>query len=135
MEITDLIMLDIKHIDPEEHIKLTGQKNDRILEYVRYLNKKNKDVWIRHVVVPGITYDEKYLYQLGYFIGEFKNIKALDVLPYHTMGVVKYENLHYDYPLKGVDALPKEDAQKARGIILNGMKARRKDMKKQKAAE
>lgn len=129
MQYTDLVMLDIKHIDPIEHLKLTQQKNDNILDYVRYLSEIQKDVWIRHVVVPTITQNDKYLYQLGYFLGEFKNIKALDILPYHTMGIVKYEQLKMDYPLKEIDALSKEDAIKAKTVVLQGIKARRKKIK------
>lgn len=92
MELTDLVMLDIKHIDNEKHMELVKQPNDGILAFAKYLDTKGVDIWIRHVVVPGITDDDKYLYDLGYFIGALKNIKALDVLPYHTMGLPKYEN-------------------------------------------
>ena len=112
-----LVLLDIKHIDAEEHKKLTTHSNEQILAFARYLDKKNIDVWIRHVVVPGITFNEEYLTKLGEFLGTLNNIKALDVLPYHTMGVVKYENLGYDYPLKGVEALTTEQGHEAREII------------------
>lgn len=125
MEVTDLVMLDIKHIEPEAHLELTKQKNDNILAFAQYLSDKNIDMWIRHVIVPGITFDNKELYQLGWFLGGLKNIKAIDALPYHTMGVVKYENLGMEYPLEGIDALPKEDAIKARNVILYGMKKRK----------
>lgn len=131
MEVTDLVMLDIKHIDPEEHIKLTQQKNDRILDYVRYLSEIKKDVLLRHVVVPTLTQNNEYLYKLGYFLGEFRNIKALDVLPYHTMGVVKYEQMGIEYPLKDIPALDKSEAIEARKVILQGMKDRILEMKKQ----
>lgn len=113
----DLVLLDIKHIDPEQHKELTSQPNDQILAFARYLDKKNITVWIRHVVVPGITYNEEYLTKLGEFLGTLNNIKALDILPYHTMGVVKYENLGLDYPLKDVEALSTEDGHTAREII------------------
>ncbi|MBO4996461.1 MAG: pyruvate formate lyase-activating protein [Lachnospira sp.] len=113
----DLVLLDIKHIDPEQHKELTSQPNDQILAFARYLDKKNVTVWIRHVVVPGITYNEEYLTKLGEFLGTLNNIKALDILPYHTMGVVKYENLGLSYPLKDVEALSTEDGHAAREII------------------
>lgn len=122
LEVTDLVMLDIKHIDPEQHKILCSQPNDGILAFARYLDEKNIDVWIRHVVVPNYTYNEEYLYRLGQFLATLNNVKALDVLPYHTMGEVKYQNLGIDYPLKGIPALDKEDAVKARNIILKGMK-------------
>ena len=122
MEMTDLVMLDIKHIDPERHLKLTAQPNDGILAFARYLDEKHVDVWIRHVVVPGITDDPEYLHKLGLFIGTLKNLKALDVLPYHNMGVVKYEQLGMDYALKDVEPMSKENALKAKKVILDAIK-------------
>lgn len=130
MAVTSLVMLDIKHIDPKEHIELTGQKNDHILAFTKYLERKEVPVWIRHVVVPTITDKEEYLYALGYFIGDLKNLKALDVLPYHDMGKVKYEQLNMEYPLKDIPPLDKEDAIKARQIILKGLHDRRDELKK-----
>lgn len=127
MAVTDLVMLDIKHIDDTEHQKLTGQSNKHILEFAEYLKEKNVPVWIRHVVVPTITLNDEYLYRLGYFIGGLDNLKALDVLPYHTMGEVKYQNLGIDYPLKGIPAATKEEAEHAKEVIFRGMKARIRD--------
>ena len=127
MAATDLVMLDIKHIDDAEHQKLTGQSNKHILEFAEYLKEKNVPVWIRHVVVPTITLNDEYLYRLGYFIGGLDNLKALDVLPYHTMGEVKYQNLGIDYPLKGIPAATKEEAEHAKEVIFHGMKARIRD--------
>ena len=124
LEVTDLFLLDIKHINNEEHIKLTSQPNLAIIDFARYLSDKKKDVWIRHVVVPGYTYNDKFLYELGYFLGSLKNIKALDVLPYHTMGTVKYETMGLKYPLAGVEALSAKDAKKAREKIFEGLKQR-----------
>lgn len=121
---TDLFLLDIKHIDDLEHRKLTGSSNSNILDFAKYLSDNNKDMWVRHVVVPGITYNERYLYELGYFLGDLKNIKALDVLPYHTMGITKYKTLGIKYPLEGVEALKAEDAKEARNIIISGIKAK-----------
>jgi len=129
MKVTDLVMLDIKHIDPEKHLELTSQHNDNILAFAQYLSDKNIDVWIRHVVVPGLTDDDVYLEKLGYFIGGLKNLKALDVLPYHTMGVVKYEKLGMDYKLKGVPAMTQKEALEKKEVILKGIKERRADEK------
>ncbi|MCD7878596.1 MAG: pyruvate formate lyase-activating protein [Candidatus Gastranaerophilales bacterium] len=120
---TDLVMLDIKHINDEEHKKLTKHSNKAVLEFAQYLSDKNIPVWIRHVVVPSITYNEKYLSELGEFLKRLKNIKALDVLPYHDLAVPKYENLGIDYPLKGIPPLTKEQALKAREIILKAYRA------------
>ena len=120
---TDLVMLDIKHIDEHEHEKLTGRPNAGILSFARYLSRAGVPVWIRHVVVPGITDDPKFLAQLGEFIATLNNVKALDVLPYHTMGEAKYEQLGIEYPLKGVPAETEAEAVKARNIILKEYKA------------
>ena len=86
-------------------------------------------IWIRHVVVPGITDKEEYLFRLGEFISQLKTLKALDVLPYHTMGKVKYEQLGLDYPLGDTPPLDKEDAVKARDVIMGGLKAALKKRK------
>ncbi len=125
MALTDLVMLDIKHIDPEKHMDLTAQKNDNILKFAEYLAEKNVAMWIRHVVVPGITDDDKYLYDLGYFIGGLRNLKALDVLPYHTMGESKYEKLGMEYKLKNVPAMDKTILLDKKKVILDGIRARR----------
>jgi len=128
MTLTDLVMLDIKHIDPEKHKELTAQENKNILDFACYLNEKHVDMWIRHVVVPGITDDDKYLFDLGYFIGQFTNLKALDVLPYHTMGKVKYEKLGMAYKLEGVPPMDKDKLIEKKQCILEGIKKRRAEM-------
>lgn len=107
MSVTDLVMLDIKHINDEEHQKLTGQPNSNILAFAKYLDSIGKPVWIRHVVVPGITFDEKELTELGMFLKTLHNVEKLEVLPYHSMGKVKYDNLGMDYVLKIHLSLPK----------------------------
>ena len=119
MELTDLILLDLKHIDPEGHKKLTGHDNCRILAFARYLAEKNIPVWVRHVVVPGITDDPALLARLGAFIGTLPNVKALDVLPYHIMGVSKYKQLGIPYPLEGVEPATQTQAKEAKKIILD----------------
>lgn len=125
LALTDLIMLDIKHIDPDRHRKLTSQPNDRILKFAAYVDSRGVDMWIRHVIVPGITDDDKYLFELGYFIGQFNSVKALDVLPYHTMGEAKYEKLGIPYPLKGVPAMDKDKIIEKKKVILEGIRKRR----------
>ena len=129
MKYTDMLMLDIKHIDREEHKKLTGHYNDNILAFAKFLSEHGVPIWIRHVVVPGITDKEEYLFRLGEFISQLKTLKALDVLPYHTMGKVKYEQLGIDYPLGDTPPLDKEDAVKARDVIMRGLKAALKKRK------
>ena len=119
---TDLFLLDIKHIDPNGHIELTGVPNDNTLAYAKFLSENNKDMWIRHVVVPGITLNDEYLIKLKEFIDKLNTVKKIDVLPYHTMGEVKYNNLGIEYPLKGVKAPSKEEiinVKKLLGVIKN----------------
>lgn len=127
MNDTDLVMLDIKQIDPVKHKNLTGQENKGVLAFAKYLEEKKIPVWIRHVVVPGISDDPKDLKNLGRFIGSLKNLKALDLLPYHTMGVNKYKELGIAYPLEGVEPLPKEKAAEAKRMILQGIREVRTD--------
>ena len=133
MGMTDLVMLDIKHIYPDAHRELTGHGNEGILAFAKYLARRGIPVWIRHVIVPGITDDVQEQQRLGRFIAHLPNVKALDVLPYHTMGVNKYEKLGIPYPLAGVEALPKQCAAEARAVILESMKAERMRMKQEAA--
>lgn len=123
--VTDLVMLDIKHIDPAKHLELAKQPNDGILAFAEYLDKMHVDLWIRHVVVPDITDDPVYLKKLGYFIGGLSNLKALDVLPYHTMGKSKYEKLGMEYRLKDVPDMDKARVPELKGHILDGIRERR----------
>lgn len=122
MEYTDLILLDVKHIDSLKHKEITSHSNENILAFARYLKEKDIPVWIRHVVVEGYTDNEEDLLELGKFLSSMKNIKALDVLPYHDMGRVKYEKLGLEYPLKDIQPLSKSEAVKARDIIIRGIK-------------
>lgn len=122
LSLTDLIMLDIKHIDDEKHRELTAHSNKNILAFARYLDEKKIPVWIRHVVVPGITLYREYLERLGAFIGTLSNVQALDVLPYHSMGKVKYDNLGMKYPLENTPQATKEEAMAAKNIILTAYK-------------
>ena len=119
---TDLFLLDIKHIDPVGHIELTGVKNDNTLAFAKFLSDYNKDMWVRHVVVPGITLNEEYLLRLKEFIDTLNNVQKIEVLPYHTLGEVKYKNLGLEYPLKGVNTPTKEEilnVKKILGVIKN----------------
>ena len=123
LDFTDLVMLDIKHIDSKKHKWLTGQDNENVKSFALRLGERGIDVWIRHVLVPGVTDDEQSLLQLGEFISRISSLKAIDVLPYHTMGVQKYDELGIEYRLKGIAPATKEQAIKARDIIYKGLKA------------
>ncbi len=122
--VTDLVMLDIKHIDEQKHRALTGQSNRHILAFAEFLSERGVPLWIRHVIVPGWTDDTEELQALGYFIGGLKTLKALDVLPYHDMGKAKYAAMGMPYPLADTPNVSKEDAAKAREVILQGLKRR-----------
>ena len=130
MRYTDLVMLDIKHIDLKKHIELTSQSNEAILEFSKYLDEKKVPVYIRHVVVKGYTDDVKYLKELGYYIATLNNVKAIDVLPYHNMGEHKYKELNIPYKLANLPSLSRDDALKAKRFILEGIKEKRLEMNK-----
>ena len=123
---TDLIMLDLKQVIPERHRALTGQDNTPVLAFARYAGAKGVPLWIRHVVVPGWTDDAESLTALGRFMAQLKTVKALDVLPYHTLGVHKYQELGMAYPLDGVQPLEQKDAERARGVILSAYREAKK---------
>lgn len=122
LKYTDLVMLDIKHIDNEAHKELTGIGNDHILKFANHLSELGIPIWIRHVVVPGITDKRESLFRLGIFISGLKTLKALDVLPYHDMAKNKYKELNIEYPLENISPLPKNEAVLAREIIMDGLK-------------
>ena len=113
---TDLVMLDIKHIDTDVHKKLCGHGNERALAFLDKLEKMGVKTRIRHVLVPGYT-DEDELSLLGRYLSKYSSIEAVEVLPYHTLGVVKYEKMGIEYPLKELSPLTDEDARHAHGII------------------
>lgn len=121
LEVTDLVLLDLKHIDPVEHKELTGMSNEHIIDMARYLDEKNIAIWVRHVLVPGISDKDKYLQQLSDFIATLGNVEQIDVLPYHKLGVYKWETLGIKYPLEGVEP-PTEDRVKNAEDILNRVK-------------
>lgn len=121
LKLTDLVLLDIKHIDSTEHRNLTDFGNEAVIEFAKYLDAKKIPMWIRHVIVPGITDNKEYLTRLGEFIGTLSNVRAIDVLPYHTMGVGKYKELGIQYSLEGVRSATKKEANDARKTILEAI--------------
>ena len=114
---TDLVLLDIKHIDDNEHIKLTGKSNKNILAFAKYLSNNNIHMWIRHVLVPGITLNDEYLIKTKEFIDTLNNVDKIEVLPYHTMGIVKYDNLGIEYKLKDTRVPTKEETRHAKYLL------------------
>lgn len=117
MKYTDLVLLDIKHIDSAKHKKLTGHGNENILEMARYLDKIKKPVWIRHVLVPGRTDNDEELRKFADFIKTLSNVERVEVLPYHSMGAYKWEKLGYKYPLEGTASPTVEQLEKAKSIL------------------
>ena len=125
---TDLVLLDIKHSDPAGHKELTRCAPDRILAFGDELARRNIKTVIRHVIVPGITDTEEECEALGRIIGRWRNVVGLELLPYHTMGIVKYEQLGIPYSLEGVPQMDKERIPALRTAVLRGMKAVRTGM-------
>lgn len=117
MEYTDLVLLDLKHIDGVQHRLLTGQGNENILELAWYLSDINKPVWIRHVLVPERNDNNTYLTKLGQFIRTLKNVQKVEVLPYHTLGVYKWEQLGLSYPLEGISPPTKNRIENAYNLL------------------
>ena len=113
----DLFLLDIKHIDDEACQKLTGQSNRKTLDFARYLSEKNKPLWIRHVLVPGWTDEDGALERVRAFVEGLSTVEKIEVLPYHSLGVAKYEALGIDYPLKGILPPSKERIENAERIL------------------
>lgn len=124
LDVTDLVMLDIKQIDGEKHRTLTGHSNQNILAFAAHISEKGVPLWIRHVIVPSHTDNPDDLEKLGYFIGGLQTLKGLDVLPYHDMGKQKYAAMGMPYPLSDVQPVSADDAAAAREIILKGIKKR-----------
>ena len=117
LKLTDLVLLDIKHIDDEKCKKLVGRSNKLELEFAKYLSDNNIKMWIRQVLVPGYTDDEKDLIKLKNCIKSLKTVEKVELLPYHSMGKYKWEKLRIKYPLEGVREATNEDIDKAKKIL------------------
>ena len=117
---TDLFLLDIKHIDDGKCKKLTGKSNAHTLAFAKFLSDNDKAIWIRQVLVPGYTDEDEDLKRVRAFIDGLKTVEKVEVLPYHTMGAVKYEKLGIPYPLEGVETPTKERVQNAKRILNEG---------------
>ena len=117
MEVTDLVLLDIKEIDSKKHKALTGWGNENILALARCLSDQGKPVWIRHVLVPGVTDFDEDLTNLRVFLDTLTNIEKVEVLPYHSMGERKWDALGIPYSLKGILPPSPERVENARRIL------------------
>ena len=117
IDLTDLFLLDIKCINDEKAINLTGVSNKKELEFARYLSSINKPMWIRQVLVPGYTDDEQDLIKLREFISTLKSVEKVEVLPYHDLGKFKWEQLGEVYPLENVRTANNDDVKRAKEIL------------------
>lgn len=117
---TDLVLLDLKMIDPKKHLALTGQPNERILTFARTLSEQGKNFWVRHVLVPGVTDSEEDLIALGKFIGQLNGVQRVEVLPYHQMGIYKWKLQGLEYPLEGVKPPSEQEVERAYRLIAIG---------------
>ena len=122
LQVTDLFLLDIKHIDETACKALTGQSNRNTLDFAKFLSENNKKLWIRQVLVPGWTDNETDLQKTRAFIDTLNTVEKVEVLPYHTMGTVKYEKLGIAYPLAGVETPSKESVKKAKAVLCKEQK-------------
>lgn len=117
MKYTDLLLLDIKLIDDKAHRELTGCTNENILDLARYLDEIGKPVWIRHVLVPERSDYDEYLIRLDEFLHSLHNVQRVEVLPYHTLGVFKWETLGIPYKLEGINPPTKERVENANKLL------------------
>ncbi len=117
IDLTDLFLLDIKCINDEICKDLTGVSNKQELAFAKYLSDIQKDIWIRQVLVPGITDKAEDLHKLKEFISSLSSVKKVEVLPYHSMGRFKWEELGFEYTLDGVPEATLEDVEKAKKIL------------------
>jgi pyruvate formate lyase activating enzyme len=116
MRYTDLVLLDIKHIDDEKHKKLTGSSNQQVLAFAQYLSELNQKTIIRHVLVPTLTDDEADLKKLRSFLDTLSNVVGIEILPYHQKGIIKWQQLGLNYPLK--DILEPTEAQVKKAELI-----------------
>ena len=117
INLTDLFLLDIKHINPEKCKELVGVSNEKELEFARYLSDNGKHMWIRQVLIPDFTDDEDDLLELKNFIQNLKTVDKVEILPYHTMGKYKWHDLGIKYELEGVPEATNEDVNRAKQIL------------------
>ena len=117
LEYVDMVLLDIKHINPMKYKILTSVSLEHTLKFAEYLSSINKPVWMRYVLVPGYSDDEEDLHEWAKFVSQFENIERVDILPFHQMGTYKWENLGKDYKLKDVKTPTREEVEKAEGIF------------------
>ena len=117
LSLTDLVLLDIKHINSEKCKELIGSSNEKELAFAKYLSDNNIPIWIRQVIIPGITDNKEDLLEFKKFIDSLKSVKKVELLPYHNLGKHKWETLGYEYKLSDIRPANAEDIKKAKEIL------------------
>lgn len=117
LKYVDLVILDIKDYRYDGYFKMTGHSMDDFNIFLQSLNNSNKKVWIRQVIVPGINDSVEYIMGLKKYIKNIKNIDNIELLPYHTMAVEKYEKLNIPYKLEGVPAMDKSKCMELENLL------------------
>lgn len=117
LSLTDLVLLDIKHIDSEKCKELVGFSNKLEIEFANYLSDNGIPIWIRQVLIPGYTDDQQDLLKLKNFIASLKTVQKVELLPYHDMGKFKWKKLGVKYDLEGVRPANSEDINRAKEIL------------------
>jgi len=115
----DLVLLDIKHTNISKYKELTSYDIDEVEKFINALNNSNVPVWIRQVIVPGLMDNDEYLYSLKEYLKKIKNIKKIDFLPYHTLGIEKYRELGIEYPYKDIESMDKEECNRLYEKFIN----------------
>ncbi len=118
LKYTDLVLLDIKHIDKEGYLSLTGKSGEEMYKFLKVCESMNVNLWIRHVVVPGITDSIEHLDKLINIVKNIKNVAKVELLPYHTMAIDKYKALNLQYKLKDVEAMDKDQCKKLEEYVM-----------------
>lgn len=117
LEYVDLVLLDIKCIDPDEYFELTKVPLENTLKFAKYLDEIGKPTWIRHVLVPGITDRDDYLEKTADFVATLKNVEKVEILPFHKMGEFKWKERGMDYQLDKVETPTRERVENAKNIF------------------
>lgn len=130
LDVTDLVLLDLKMINASRHETLTTQSNDRILRFARHLSDRGMRMWIRHVLIPGVTDREEDLLALGRFIGTLQGVEKFELLPYHRMGIYKWQEMGIPCPLEAVMPPTGEEIERARRIVEQGREETARDRAK-----
>lgn len=123
LELTDLVLLDVKQINSTKHIALTGMDNAHTLETAEWLRRKCRPMWLRYVLVPGVSDALEDIDAWGRHFAEYENIERVEILPYHTLGVHKYAAMNLPYALEGTPKNTPEQLASAREILARNISA------------